>query len=223
MKAYLLFDSFPFSTFHPENLFLIGLTLDPSRDISEDELWYVWYLTVLYATKLNLPATLEHLFNPDKSTSLIWTLLEWFSPIPWWRMKLQQLSQFHNLERMPALEAKMFTSVFIIYRLYFQHPDTHFFWTQDQVFEWFTTPHPSILEQDDKVQKELYNFLCELNHQPAPQKDISHTSLGPQHDIIMIPTPSAISKPKSMGIIIKEEKIDFYTKMHKTHRKHSCH
>ena len=109
-------------------------------------------------------------------------------------MKLQQLSQFHNLERMPASEAKMFTSMFIIHRPYFQHPDTHFFWTQDQVFEWFTTPHPSILEQDDKVQKELY---------------ISHTSLGPQHDIIMIPTPSAISKPKSTGIIIKEEKPDF--------------
>ncbi|KAH9668366.1 hypothetical protein KPL70_021386 [Citrus sinensis] len=81
--------------------------------------------------------------------------------------------------------------------------------TQDQVFEWFTTPHPSILEQDDKVQKELYNFLCELNHQPAPHKDISHTSLGPRHDIIMIPTPSAISKLKSTGIIIKEEKPDF--------------
>ncbi|KAH9769436.1 hypothetical protein KPL71_012000 [Citrus sinensis] len=107
------------------------------------------------------------------------------------------------------LEAKMFTFVFIIHRPYFQHPDTHFFWTQDQVFEWFTTPHPSILEQDDKVQKELYNFLCELNQQPAPHKDISHTSLGPQHDIIMIPTPSAISKPKSTGIIIKEEKPDF--------------
>ncbi|KAH9698122.1 hypothetical protein KPL71_023890 [Citrus sinensis] len=57
MKAYLLADSFPFSTFHPENLFLTGLTLDPSRDITEDELWYIWCLTVLYATKLALPIT----------------------------------------------------------------------------------------------------------------------------------------------------------------------
>ncbi|KAH9724586.1 hypothetical protein KPL70_007540 [Citrus sinensis] len=39
--------------------------------------------------------------------------------------------------------------------------------------------------------------------------DIFHTSLGPQHDLIMIPTPSAISKPKSTGIIIKEEKPDY--------------
>ena len=44
---------------------------------------------------------------------------------------------------------------------------------------------------------------------PEPHKDIFHTSLGPQHDIIMIPTPSSISKPKSTGIIIKEEKLDF--------------
>ncbi|KAH9734655.1 hypothetical protein KPL71_017445 [Citrus sinensis] len=32
---------------------------------------------------------------------------------------------------------------------------------------------------------------------------------GPQHDLLMIPTPSAISKPKSTGIIIKEEKPDY--------------
>ena len=42
MKAYLATYSFPFSTFHPENLFLTGLTLDPSREITEDELWYIW-------------------------------------------------------------------------------------------------------------------------------------------------------------------------------------
>ncbi|KAH9752126.1 hypothetical protein KPL71_014577 [Citrus sinensis] len=32
---------------------------------------------------------------------------------------------------------------------------------------------------------------------------------GPQHDLLMIPTPSAISKPKSTGIIIKEERPDY--------------
>ena len=78
MKAYMLADSFPVSTFHPENLFLIGLKIDPSRDVTKDELWYIWWLTVLYATKLILPVRpiLNHLMNPDKSTSLTWTLLE---------------------------------------------------------------------------------------------------------------------------------------------------
>ncbi|KAH9697764.1 hypothetical protein KPL71_023747 [Citrus sinensis] len=209
MKAYLITNPFPLSTFHPENLFLTGLTLDPSKETTEDVLWYVWCLTVLYATKLILPIspTLEHLLNPDNATSLTWTLLEWFSPIPWWRKKLQQLSEIHNLDRMPAPEAQLFTSVFIIHRPYFQHPDTKLFWTQDQVYEWFTAPHIAVIEND--IQDVLHNYLCQLNHQPPPLKDISHTSLGPQHDLLMIPTPSAISKPKSIGIIIKEERPDY--------------
>ncbi|KAH9734768.1 hypothetical protein KPL71_017493 [Citrus sinensis] len=206
MRAY---NPFPFSTFHLENLFLTGLTLDPSKETTEDVLWYIWCLTVLYATKLILPIspTLEHLLNPDNATSLTWTLLEWFSPIPWWRKKLQQLSEIYNLDRMPAPEAQMFTSIFIIHRPYFQHPDTNLFWTQDQVYEWFTAPHIAVIEND--IQDVLHNYLCQLNHQPPPLKDISHTSLGPQHDILMIPTPSAISKPKSTGIIIKEERPDY--------------
>ncbi|KAH9765512.1 hypothetical protein KPL70_001895 [Citrus sinensis] len=209
MKAYLVTDPFPFSTFHPENLFLTGLTLDPTRETTEDVLWYIWCLTVLYATKLILliSPTLEHLLNPDNATSLTWTLLEWFSPIPWWRKKLQQLSEIYNLDRMPAPEAPLFTSVFIIHRPYFQHSDTKLFWTQDQVYEWFTAPHIAVIEND--IQDVLHNYLCQLNHQPPPLKDISHTSLGPQHDLLMIPTPSAISKPTSAGIIIKEEKPDY--------------
>ncbi|KAH9697703.1 hypothetical protein KPL71_023720 [Citrus sinensis] len=192
-----------------DNVEFLGLALDPTRETTEDVLWYVWCLTVLYATKLILPIspTLEHLLNPDNATSLTWTLLEWFSPIPWWRKKLQQLSEIYNLQRMPTPEAQMFTSVFIIHRPYFQHPDTNLFWTQDQVYEWFTAPHIAVIEND--IQDVLHNYLCQLNHQPPPLKDISHTSLGPQHDLLMIPTPSAISKPKSTGIIIKEEKPDY--------------
>ncbi|KAH9671252.1 hypothetical protein KPL70_017291 [Citrus sinensis] len=197
------------SSAFPNILNFKGLTLDPSRETTEDVLWYIWCLTVLYATKLVLPITptLEHLLNPDKANSLTWTLLEWFSPIPWWRKKLQQLSEIYNLERMPTSEAQLFTSVFIIHRPYFQHPDTNLFWTQDQVYEWFTAPHPAVI--DNEIQSNLHNYLCQLNHQTPPHKDIFHTSLDPQHDLIMIPTPSAISKPKSTGIIIKEEKPDY--------------
>ncbi|KAH9780561.1 hypothetical protein KPL71_008127 [Citrus sinensis] len=182
-----------------DNVEFLGLTLDPTRETTDDVLWYIWCLTVLYATKLVLPITptLEHLLDPDKATSLTWTLLEWFSPIQWWRRKLQQLSEIYNLERMPTPEAQMFTSVFIIHRPYFQHPDTNLFWTQDQVYEWFTAPHIAVIEND--IQDVLHNYLCQLNHQPPPLKDISHTSLGPQHDLLMVPTPSAISKPKSTG------------------------
>ncbi|KAH9684900.1 hypothetical protein KPL70_013722 [Citrus sinensis] len=209
IKAYLVTDPFPFSSFHPENMFSTGLTLNPSRDTTEDVLWYIWCLTVLYATKLILlvTPTLEHLLHPDNATSLTWTLLEWFSPIPWWRKKLQQLSEIHNLDRMPTSEAKLWTTVFIIHRPYFQHPATNLFWTQDQAYEWFTAPHIAIIDND--LQDVLHNYLCQLNHKPPPLKNISHTSLGPQHEILMIPTPSATSKPKSTGIVIKEERPDY--------------
>ncbi|KAH9801855.1 hypothetical protein KPL71_001180 [Citrus sinensis] len=142
MKAYLVTEPFPFSSFHPENLFLTGLTLDPSRETTEDVLWYIWCLTILYATKP-----------------------------------------------------------------YFQHPDTNLFWTQDQVYEWFIAPHPAVI--DNEIQDVLHNYLCQLNHQPPPLKDIFHTSLDPQHDLLMIPTSSAISNPKSTSIIIKEERPDY--------------
>ena len=108
---------------------------------------------------------------------------------------------------MPVSEAQMFTTVFIIHRPYFQHPDTNLFWTQDQVYEWFTAPHPTVV--DNEIQSTLHNYLCQLNHQTPPHKNIFHTSLSPQHDLIMIPTPSTISKPKSTGIIINEEKTDY--------------
>ncbi|KAH9658018.1 hypothetical protein KPL70_023324 [Citrus sinensis] len=75
------------------------------------------------------------------------------------------------------------------------------------IYEWFTAPHLAVIENE--IQDVLHNYLCQLNHQPPPFKDIFHTSLGPQHDLLMIPTPSAISKPKSTGIIIKEEKSDY--------------
>ncbi|KAH9744163.1 hypothetical protein KPL70_003573 [Citrus sinensis] len=161
------------STIATNNIEFLGLTLDPSRETTEDVLWYIWCLTVLYATK----------------------------------KKLQQLSEIYNLERMPTSKAQLFTSVFIIHKPYFQHPDTNLFWTQDQAYEWFTAPHPAVI--DNEIQSNVHNYLCQLNHQTPPHKDIFHTSLGPQHDLIMIPTPSAISKPKSTGIIIKEEKPDY--------------
>ncbi|KAH9716984.1 hypothetical protein KPL71_021659 [Citrus sinensis] len=158
MKAYL----------HPENLFLTGLTLDPTRDTTEDVLWYIWCLTVLYATKLILPIspTLELLLLPGHYLN--------GSPL------------YHGGER-NCNNCQKFTTLI--------------------VYEWFTAPHIAVIEND--IQDVLHNYLCQLNHQPPPLKDISHTSLGPQHDLLMIPTPSAISKPKSTGIIIKEERPDY--------------
>ena len=83
-----------FLMFRPKNIcmeymFLIGLTLS-SLSICEDELWYMWCLTTLYATKLVFPIklALTHLTTPEFSPDLLWTLLEWYSPLTWWRKQL---------------------------------------------------------------------------------------------------------------------------------------
>ncbi|KAH9649324.1 hypothetical protein KPL70_025938 [Citrus sinensis] len=69
-----------------EHMFLIGLTLS-SLSICEDELWYMWCLTTLYATKLVflVKPILTHLTTLEFSPDLLWTLLEWYSPLTWWR------------------------------------------------------------------------------------------------------------------------------------------
>ncbi|KAH9801887.1 hypothetical protein KPL71_001191 [Citrus sinensis] len=152
MKAYLVTEPFPFSS-HLENLFLIGLTLDPSRETTEDVLWYIWCLTVLYATNTTVHISI---YYPQ-------------AILPTSRYK-------SLLDSRPGIE-------------------------------WFTAPHPAVI--GNEIQDVLHNYLFQLNHQPPPLKDIFHTSLGPQHDLLMIPTPSAISKPKSTGIIIKEERPDY--------------
>ncbi|KAH9752127.1 hypothetical protein KPL71_014578 [Citrus sinensis] len=173
-----------------------GLTLDPSKETTEDVLWYVWCLTVLYATKLVLliSPTLEHLLNPDNATSLTWTLLEWFSPILWWRKKLQQLSDIYNLDRMPAPEAQLFTSIFVIHKPYFQHPDTNLFWTQDQ------DPH----HNPPKLTKPLRCPAPSLSHHP-PNPDTEEIVLI---HLAVVPTRCGIRayhslypRPRNLALI----------------------
>ena len=80
-------DHFP--TLCMENLFFTGLTLS-QLSISEDELWYMWCLTTLYATKLvfHVKPVLYLITSPEFSSDLLWTLLEWYSPLTWWRKQL---------------------------------------------------------------------------------------------------------------------------------------
>ncbi|KAH9792641.1 hypothetical protein KPL71_004209 [Citrus sinensis] len=173
---------------------------------------YSSMITTVQTAQEDLPITGfcfrgRHTFKDTESSASTSDSEKSYADITKILMAQPQLSEIYNLERMPTHEAQLFTSVFIIHRPYFQHPDTNLFWTQDQVYEWFTAPHIAVIEND--IQDVLHNYLCQLNHQPPPLKDISHTSLGPQHDLLMIPTPSAISKPKSTSIIIKEERPDY--------------
>ncbi|KAH9680134.1 hypothetical protein KPL71_026431 [Citrus sinensis] len=205
MKAFFLEENphNQFLTFHTENLFLTGFFIPSVKDISDDELWYFWCLTVLHATQLIIPLayTVNTLNNPSKATSLLWTLLEWFSPIPQWRSQLQ-LSHNHHLSTIPSHEAEKFTSVFMVHQPYFRHPETAAFFAQPQISHYHTTPHPNTLDQDPMFKKALMNHLLSLNHVPPPPQDIISSSIGPRHEMFMVPNPSGSSK----GIIIKEER-----------------
>ena len=57
----------------------------------------------------------------------------------------------------------------------------------------------------------MKQYLFELNNVQSSPIDIQHTSLGPQHELMAIPTtrsPSSSNPPPSR-ILIKEEKPDF--------------
>ena len=84
-----------------ENLFLIGLTLS-CLNICDDELWYMWCHTTLYATKLvfSVKPVLRHITTHEFSPDLLWTLLEWYSQLTWWSKQLKNLCTFHRLDRM---------------------------------------------------------------------------------------------------------------------------
>ncbi|KAH9752104.1 hypothetical protein KPL71_014563 [Citrus sinensis] len=191
----------------------VGLTLS-SLSISEDELWYMWCLTTLYATKLVFPIrpVLTHLTTPEFSPDLLWTLFEWYSPLTWWRKQLQHLCTFHGLDNMPEQEANIWTTVFIVHRPYFQHPETRDYWTQDMAYEWRTYPHPYTLIHDTSVSSVLKAYLMELNNVPPPAINIHHTSIGPSHTLEVIPktqgcTPGSSSSPQ--GILVMEQRPDY--------------
>ncbi|KAH9671268.1 hypothetical protein KPL70_017299 [Citrus sinensis] len=189
------------------------LTLS-SLTICEDELWYMWCLTTLYATKLVFPVqpVLRHLTTPEFSPDLLWTLIEWYSPLTWSRKQLKNLCTFHGLDKMPEQEADMFTAVFIVHRPYFQHPETRDFWTQDMAYKWKTYPHPYTLIHDPSVTSIIKSYLMELNNVHPSATNIYHTSVGPSHTLEIIPkvqtcTPGSSSSPR--GILVMEQRPDY--------------
>ena len=103
-------------------------------------------------------------------------------------------------------EGEQFTSVFIVHRPYFQHPVTKIFWTQDQAYEWKTVPHSFPLDHDPNLVSTLKQYRFELNNFQSTPIDIQHTSLGPQHELMIIPTTRSPSSnnPLPSGILIKE-------------------
>ena len=113
---------------------------------------------------------------------------------------------------MPEQEGNMWTTTFIVHRPYFQHPETHDYWTQDMAYEWKTYPHPYTFIHDRSVTNALRTYLMELNNVPQPATNIHHTSIGPSHTLEIIPksqgcTPGSSSSPQ--GILVMEQRPDY--------------
>ena len=113
---------------------------------------------------------------------------------------------------MPEHEANMFTTVFIVHRSYFQHPETKDFWTQDMAYEWKTYPHPYPLIHDTSVTSVLRAYLMELNNVQPPAINIHHTFVRPSHSLEIVPktqayTPGSSSSPH--GILVMEHRPDY--------------
>ena len=113
---------------------------------------------------------------------------------------------------MPEQEADMFTTVFIVHRPYFQHPETRDYWTQDMAYERCTYPHLYTLIHDTSVTTILKAYLIELNNVPPPATNIHHASIGPLHTLEIIPktqgcTPGSSSSPH--GILVMEQRPEY--------------
>ena len=154
----------------------------PSLTICEDELWYIWCLTTLYATKLVflVKPVLTHITTLDFSPYLLWTLLEWYSPLTWWRKH--------------------------------QHPKTRDFWIQDMAYEWKTYHHAYALIHDTTVTSVLKAYLMDLNNVQPPTTKIHHTYVGPSHtlEIILKTQACTLSSSSSpQGILVMEQRPDY--------------
>ena len=108
---------------------------------------------------------------------------------------------------MPEEEGNMWTTAFIVHMPYFQHPETHDYWTQDMAYEWKTYPHPYTFIHDRSVTNVLKTYLMDLNNVPLPATNIHYTSIGPSHTLEIIPnsqgcTPGSSSSPQ--GILVME-------------------
>ncbi|KAH9769445.1 hypothetical protein KPL71_012005 [Citrus sinensis] len=117
-----------------------------------------------------------------------------------------------TLDRIPDQEADMFTSVFIVHKPHFQHPETKDYWTQDMAYEWKTFPHPFPLNHDPTIISMLKAYLLELNNVQPVLTNIHHTSIGPSHILEIIPrtqtcTPESSSSPH--GILVREQRPDY--------------
>ena len=85
----------PANIFNPEVPFggIFELFCEVGWDLCEPTLWLIWCDTVQYSIPIALQTKMAYRILTDsyKDHYYFWTLLEWFSPLFWWRAELKKI------------------------------------------------------------------------------------------------------------------------------------
>ncbi|KAH1197279.1 polyprotein [Glycine max] len=101
----LRFKYTPAQIFDPKIPFggIFELFCEIGWDLCEPTIWAIWCNTVQYSIFVALKPLMTYyiLTDPYKDEYLLWTMLEWFSPLAWWRMKLKQILDIERQRGIP--------------------------------------------------------------------------------------------------------------------------
>ncbi|KAI5422112.1 hypothetical protein KIW84_045531 [Lathyrus oleraceus] len=160
-----------------------GITVSSSpsqlKQYARNNLFY--YMTkiirILYFMPVLIPteAMYQHLMNPENHKSLIWTTLEWYSPLQWWKNQLKPVTD-EVKERGLALEAiNKLKSVFFLHRPYQTDPETKLLNCKSYVHLWETIDdYPPSL----KITRELMEYVNCINLYDPKNLDDSITCIS---------------------------------------------
>jgi len=172
------------SSFLPDTPFYLPFMLNPSAKFTENHLWYIWCATILYIMHIFVPteAMYQHLMNPKNHKSLIWTALEWHSPLEWWRNQLEPVLNDVRKRRMAPEAIGKLKTVFTVHRPYQIDPRTKFLICKNYADIWETIDdYPPSL----KITKDLMDYISFINLHDRGETQIdttciSHGNLPPQ-------------------------------------------
>lgn len=124
-------------------------------------------------------AMYNHLIDPKNHNSLIWTTLEWYSPLEWWRKQLESVLDEVKGRKLAQNAISKLKTVFIIHRPYQIDPRTKLLISSNYADVWETIDDypPNIT-----IIKELIDYLNFINiYQEKTQADTTCISHGNLH------------------------------------------
>jgi len=136
-------------------------------DLCEPSLWAIWCKTVQHPVPIAIKTLDAYriLTDPHKQDYLFWTLLEWFSPIPWWRSELLKIINYQHRQR--RSNVSNLTSIVVIHRPYYQRASGQI-WTKNKAEFWGTFEEYPLTAN---YAAQLIRYLTEIPSDKVPQDD----------------------------------------------------